>query len=162
MTVASYGFLDKCSMKVTHLLPVGGRTVSELIMEVTYTDVGLVKLADAERFSNVTFQSESISESTWLKRLGNSPDTGSLEGSFMRSSIQRIPVDDHSAPEQLWAFAVWVYMGQGSASTLPDGMCGSALWTSKGESGVMNDWCVGIAADELIKRGYKLVNRTES
>lgn len=71
MTVASYGFLDKCSMKVTHLLPVGGRTVSELIMEVTYTDVGLVKLADAERFSNVTFQSESISESTWLKRLGS-------------------------------------------------------------------------------------------
>jgi len=90
----------------------------------------------------------------------------------MRSSFQRIPVDDHSAPEQLWAFTAWVYMGQGSASTLPDGICGSAIWTSKGEvigffrytpkSGVMNDWCVGIAADELIKRGYKLVNRTES
>jgi len=82
-------------MKVTHPLPVGCRTVSELIMEVTYTDVGLVKLADAERFSNVTFQSESISGSTWLKRLGSvkklqvgdfvyldSPGTGSLEGAL--------------------------------------------------------------------------------
>ena len=185
MTVASHGFPDECGTKVTHPLPVGGRTVGELIMEVSHTDIGLVKLADGERFSNVTFQSESISESVQLKRLGSvkklrvgnfvyldSPDTGSLEGSFMRSSFQRIPIDDHSAPEQLWVSSAWVYMGQGSASTLPDSMYGSAIWTSKGEvigffryapkSGVMNDWCVGIAADELIKRGYKLVNGTEA
>jgi hypothetical protein len=85
---------------------------------------------------------------------------------------QRIPDDDHSNPQQLWVFTAWVYMGQGSASTLPDGMCGSTIWTSKGEvigffrqapkSGVMKDWCVGIAADELVKRGYKLVDGTES
>jgi hypothetical protein len=140
MTVASHGFPDECGTNVTHPLPVGGRTVGDLIMEVTHTDIGLVKLADAERFSNVTFQSESISESTRLKRLNSvkklqvgdfvyldSPDTGSLEGSFMRSSFQRIPVDDHGAPEQLWVFTAWVYMGQGSASTLPDSMCGSAI-----------------------------------
>jgi hypothetical protein len=197
MTVASHRFPDECGTKVTHPLPVGGRTVGELIMEVTHTGIGLVKLADTERFSNVTFQSESISESTRLKKLSSvkklqvgdfvyldSPDTGSLEGSFMGSSFQRIPVDDHSNPQQripdddhsnpqqLWVFTAWVYMGQGSASTLPDSMCGSTIWTSKGEviaffrhalkSGVMKDWCVGIAADELMKRGYKLVDGTES
>lgn len=185
VTVASHVFPDECGTKVTHPLPVSGRTVGELIMKVTDTDIGLMKLADTESFSNVTFQSESISESVPLKRLGSvkklqvggfiylgSPDTGSLEGSFMRSSFQRMPIDDRSAPEQPWVFTAWVYMGQGSASTLPDSMCGSAIWTSKGEvigffryapkSGVMKDWCVGMAADELIQRGYKLVDTTES
>lgn len=59
-------------------------------------------------------------------------------------------------------------MGQDSAGSLPDGMCGSAVWTEDGDvigffryapkDGAMKDWCAGIAADELINRGFTLVN----
>jgi len=47
-------------------------------------------------------------------------------------------------------------------------MCGSAIWTEDGDVidfyrsapkyGAVKDWCTGIAADEMINRGFTLVN----
>ena len=181
MTAASHGFPAECGTRITHPLPAGGRNIGNLIMEVTHTDIALVKLLDTEKFSNVTFQNEIMPEPVQLKRLASvddhrsgdpvfldSPDTGCISGTLMRSSYQRGPSDDHGLPDQNWIYTTWYYMGQDSANALPDGICGSAIWCEDGDvigffryapkSGVMKDWCAGIAADELTNRGFTLVD----
>lgn len=131
----------------------------------------------------MTFQSGEISESVQLKRLArakdrrigdhvflDSPDTGCVAGKFMTTSFQfqRVPTGDHTSSEQQWVLTTWCYTGQDSAGTLPDGACGSAIWTEEGDvlgffryaptEGVMRDWCAGTASDEILKRGYTLVD----
>ncbi|QSS53113.1 hypothetical protein I7I53_00276 [Histoplasma capsulatum var. duboisii H88] len=180
MTVASC-FPDECGLIVNHPLP-SGRDIGELIMEVTHTDVALVKLRETEKF-NVTFRN-SILESIQLKRFasakvppeGNtiyldSPDTGCVLGSLLMTSFQRVPIDDSFQPNQQWVFTIWNYMEQDMSSTLPERICGSAIWNGDGDvlgfcryapkAGVMKDWCAGIAADELINKGYTLVDTTD-
>lgn len=186
MTVASHRFPAECGTQVFHALPSNGRKIGELIMEVSHTDIALVKLQDTETFSNNTFQSDNstIPQHTRLEKLVrvqgrqrfelvylDSPDTGLIDGSFMATSFMAIPSDDNS-PEQQWVFTTWIYLGQDSAIELPEGMCGSAIWNDDGDvlgffryapkEGVMKDWCAGIAADELINRGFTLVNTSDS
>jgi hypothetical protein len=183
MTVASHGFPAKCDTQVMHPLPSLGRNIGELIMEVSHTDVALVKLRDTESFDNVTFCNDEMPEPIQLQRfvrakdLGrftpiaiDSPDTGHVDGRLMITSFTRVPTDDEREPKQDWILTEWYYMGQGSAGTLPEGICGSAVWTENGEvlgffryapkEGEMEDWCAGIAADELINRGFSLVDTT--
>ncbi|EXJ55875.1 hypothetical protein A1O7_08806 [Cladophialophora yegresii CBS 114405] len=180
MTVAAHGFPSQCGTQVFHAFPGIGRDVGELVMEVSHTDIALVKLKDTEKFSNITFESDRIPEPIQLKQLAptascprfslvclDSPDTGFIEGQFMWSSFQAIPSDDESA-EQDWVFTTWSYMGQDAAMKFPEEMCGSSIWSEDGnvlgffryapKEGLMKDWCVGLAADELINRGYTLVN----
>jgi hypothetical protein len=83
----------------------------------------------------------------------------------MGTSFQRAVADEGSS-EQQWVFAIWLYMGQDSAVTLPLPLriYGNAIFTSAGyvlgfcryvpTEGLMKDWCVGIAADEFIDRGF--------
>lgn len=181
MTAASHGFPEECDTKVMHPGPADGRNIGEPIMDVTHTDIAFVKLANTESFSNITFQTENIPNPVQLKRLKkvndfrigdsvvlDSPDTGCLDGILKLSSYQRIPSDDHGSPRQQWIFTTWLYMGQESAAALSDGICGTAIWTEEGDvlgffryapkDGAMQDWCAGIAADELIKRGFTLVD----
>jgi len=183
MTVAAHGFPGECGTQVYHALPGTGRDIGELIMEVSHTDIALVKLQNTETFSNVTFQNNIIPEPIQLKKLVSaknwklisdicldSPDTGFIDGQFMWTAFQAIPYNDNS-PELQWVHTTWSYMGQDSAINLPEGMCGSAMWNEDGDvlgffryaptEGVMKDWCAGIAADELIKRGYTLVNTSD-
>ncbi|KAK4466220.1 hypothetical protein QBC42DRAFT_329279 [Cladorrhinum samala] len=182
MTVASHGFPPECGTSVFHAQPGNGRRIGELIMEVAHTDVALVKLQDTETFSNITFESDDvpITKHIQLTRFVptknrrrfeliylDSPDTGLIEASLILSSYQAIPIDDNS-PEQYWVLTNWYYNGQDSGVNLPEGMCGTAIWNKEGEvlgffkyapkDGVMKDWCAGIAADELINKGYTLVN----
>ncbi|KAH8879311.1 hypothetical protein GQ53DRAFT_849711 [Thozetella sp. PMI_491] len=147
-------------------------------MEVSHTDIALVKLLDTETFSNVSFQNTMMPQPIQLKKFVsaktyghfspiflNSPNTNLINDTFMLTSFQTIPNDDNSI-EQQWIFTVWVYSGQDSAINLPEGMCGSAIWDEDGDvlgffkyapkEGVMKDWCAGIAADELIKREFDL------
>lgn len=93
----------------------------------------------------------------------SSSDADSIEGSFMGTSFQRVVADEGSS-EQQWVFRIWLYMGQDSADALPPRMYGSAIYTVDGyvlgfcrytaTEGPMKDWCVGIAADEFIDRGF--------
>lgn len=86
-------------------------------------------------------------------------DTGFIEGSFKITSFQRI--------EQQWVCTIWLYMGQDSADTLPP-VYGSAIWTADEDvlgfcryapkDGPMKDWCAGVAADELIDRGFTIID----
>ncbi|KAK3348912.1 hypothetical protein B0T25DRAFT_458513 [Lasiosphaeria hispida] len=183
MTVASHGFPAECGTDFFHALPGNGRKIGELVMEVSHTDVALVKLRDTETFSNTTFENGENTQPIQLNRLGSvkgrqrfelvcldSPDTGLLDGSFMATSYQAIP-SDGNGPSQQWVLTSWIYRGQGSGQDLPDGICGSSIWNEEGEvlgffryapkDGVMQNWCAGIAADELIDRGFTLVPTSE-
>ncbi|KAL2408196.1 hypothetical protein ABEF95_002454 [Exophiala dermatitidis] len=185
MTVAAHGFPRQCGTKVFHALPNGDREIGELIMEVSHTDIALVKLANTETFSNVTFQNDAIPEPIQLRRLLpasqrqkirdiclDSPDTGFIEGQLMCSARERVSCDViDGSPEQQWIATTWSYMGQGAADNLPEEMCGSAMWDVDGnvlgffryapKAGALRDWCLGIAADELINRGYTLVDTSD-
>ncbi|KAK3363877.1 hypothetical protein B0T25DRAFT_597419 [Lasiosphaeria hispida] len=184
MTVASHGFPAECGTQVFHARPGNGRRIGKLIMEISHTDIALVKLQDTETFSNMTFQSDNSPNQIQLKKLVrvksrqlynivslDSPNTGFINGSYIGTrSFQAVPNDDNS-PELEWILTTWFYMGQQSGINLPEGMCGSAIWNEDGDifgffryapkEGVMKDWCVGIAADELIDRGFTLVNTSD-
>ncbi|KAK3363871.1 hypothetical protein B0T25DRAFT_470095 [Lasiosphaeria hispida] len=183
MTVASHGFPAECGTQVFHAQPGNGRKIGELIMEISHTDITLVKLQDTETFSNMTFQSNNSPNQIQLKKLVpvkgrqryeevslDSPDTGLINGSLVVTSFQAVPSDNNS-PVLQWVFTTWIYGGQDSAINLPEGMCGSAIWNEDGDvlgffryapkEGVMKDWCAGIAADELIDRGFALVNTSD-
>ncbi|KAM0429745.1 hypothetical protein ACHAPT_006351 [Fusarium lateritium] len=184
MTVAAHGFTGECGAGINHALPTGGRRIGQLIYEVSHTDIALVKLEPHEKFANVSFESEYIAEPLHLKQLIkvdklkqgdlvflDSPDTGCLEGTLQGRAYQRVPTDDPNVPQQRWAFVTWFYMGQDSGINLPPGMCGSAIWNEDGDvvgffryapagggTGIMKDWCAATAADELINRGFSLVD----
>ncbi|KAH8816449.1 hypothetical protein F5884DRAFT_776275 [Xylogone sp. PMI_703] len=184
MTVASHGFPTECGAQVTHPLPTLGRNIGELIMKVPHTDISLVKLHNGETFSNIAFQNEITAEPVQLRRLAKSMDSrigdwvflgspggGCIGGSLKLTSYQRILDDGENESEESWIFTSWFYMGQESASSLPDGMCGSAIWREDGDvigffryapmGGAMKDWCCGTAADELIDRGFTMVDTTD-
>ena len=186
MTVASHGFLGECGTNVHHPLPTDGRKIGELIYEVTHTDIAMVKLEPHEKFVNVTFESDYITQPIQLKQLAqadklrkgdavvlDSPDTGCIDGIFQAPAYQRVPTDDPTESKQHWVLTTWYYMGQDSGLNLQAGMCGSAIWTEEGDvvgffryapaqvngnGGAMQDWCAATAADELINRGFTLVD----
>lgn len=180
MTAASHGFPSEWGTTVYHPSSTGGRNIGELVMEITHTDVALVKLKTNEKFVNVTFQNDIMTEPMQLRRfvrtmgirrglvMLDSPDTGFIDGMLKLSSYTRVPSDDPLEPGQHWISTTWVYTGQGMSQDLPDGMCGSAIWDEDGsvfgffryapKTGVMTDWCAGIAADELMDRGYTIVD----
>ena len=74
MTAASHGFPVECGTRITHPLHASGRNIGKLLMEVTHTDIALVKLLDTEKFSNVTFQNEIMPEPVQPKRLASVDD----------------------------------------------------------------------------------------
>lgn len=184
MTVAGHGFPGECGTDVNHALPTGGRKIGEVIYEVCHTDIGLAKLEPHEKFVNTTFESDYIIEPIQLKQLIqadkfkrgdpivlDSPDTGCIDGTFQAQAYQRVPTDDPNVSEQRWVFTTWYYIGQDSGINLRAGMCGSAIWTEEGDvvgffryapeggsRGMMRDWCAATAADELINRGFALVD----
>lgn len=184
MTVAAHGFPGECGTDVNHALPTSGRKIGEVIYEVSRTDIGLVRLKSSEKFVNTTFESDYINNPVRLKRLTqanqlrkgdaivlDSPDTGCIDGTFQAQAYQRVPTDDHSELEQQWVFTTWYYMGQDTGINLQAGMCGSAIWTEESDivgffryapaGGMMQDWCAATAADELINRGFTLVNTSD-
>ncbi|KAH7013176.1 hypothetical protein EDB80DRAFT_863144 [Ilyonectria destructans] len=164
MTVAAPGFPGECGADVNHALP------------------KVVKLQPHEKFVNVAFESSLITEPVRLKQLVqadklktgdrvvlDSPDTGCIHGTFQAQAYERVSTDDPNVPEQhQWVRTTWYYMGQDFGTNLQAGMCGSAIWTEEGdvvgffryapEGGMMGDWCVATAADELINRGFALVD----
>lgn len=184
MTAAAHGFPGgKCGTSVWHAFPGTGRDIGELIMEVSHTDVALVKLHDRETFSNITFQNDSIPVPIQLKKFVkstdyprrsimclDSPDTGYIEVDYLVPGFRAIPSDDGS-PMRDWVRTKWCYLGQDSGINFHQEMCGSAMWDKDGnvlgffryapQQGAMVDWCVGIAADELINRGYTPVDMSD-
>lgn len=180
MTAASHGF--PFGTKVYH--PVAeAKEVGELIMELTHTDVGLVRLHDGVQFINHTFENTLLeADSVQLKgftgaldrsmKYGdsvymNSPWTGYGEGTYGPYVEDRIPRDDPFEPKQVWIQTRWLYLGQGFSHQAVDGACGSAIWNDDGNvlgffgyapaSGQFLDWCLAVSVDHLVDRGFTIV-----
>lgn len=107
-----------------------------------------------------------VADPVWV----DAPDTGAIEGQFITRSFQAISSDDSLEREKVWIQTDWVYLGQASGDNLPAGIRGSVILSGNAETldvvgifryapqgGVMAGYCNGIAADELIDRGYTLV-----
>lgn len=181
MTVAAHGFPGPpFDGHVYH--PQGSSTaIGEVIVELTYTNVALVKLKQDLEFVNEPFENTLVpkppSKLTGFVRSAqtkigddiflDSPFCGFLEGTRGAHSRLRIPTDDPQEPKQTWIKCHWDYMGQDSHQFIPDGVCGSAIWDTESRvlgffryaprSGAFMDWCMTIAADHLLDEGYSMV-----
>lgn len=180
LTVASYGTPSTGNFLMHHPLPSSPATrIGHQVLEVGHTGIGLVQLHPRRTFVNQTFRSEGIAEGVLLKKLMrilgyqpsmvfiDTPNTGCLEGTISVTSFRRMPGGgcDQTSEDQ-WVLTVWFYMGQESGRAIPDGACGSAVWTASGDvvgflrhapmTGLAKGWAACTAADELIDRGFTL------
>ncbi|CAG7949342.1 unnamed protein product [Penicillium nalgiovense] len=177
MTVDSHGF--PYGDRVFHPCA-SDKEIGQVIMEITHTDVAIVKLHDDVPFVNETFESPLEGKRpTKLQNFiavdnlcpgdsvyMNSPFVGYSEGVCGPWTRDRIPSDDPSQPVLTWVRTRWCYMGQGSTETLRDGVCGSAIWDKDGNvigffrsapvSGHFLDWSLCVGADHLIDRGFQV------
>lgn len=158
----------------------GGRDIGRLIMELTYTDIAIVKLNENVQFVNETFEATSLgvpptalvefipADETQIgsEVYMNNPFTGYSEGTCGPHSRLRIPSDDPYQESIQWIKARWVYMGQGFIDRPEDGVCGSAVWNENGQvlgffryvvrSEQLRDWCFMVASDNIMEKGFKI------
>jgi hypothetical protein len=97
----------------------------------------------------------------------NNPFTGYSEGTRGPHARICVPIDDPNEPRLEWIKASWSYLGKGFTSNLEDGVCGSAIWTEDGKVigffryapalGPFQDWCLAVASDNVIEKGFKIV-----
>ncbi|KAL2823412.1 hypothetical protein BDW59DRAFT_98686 [Aspergillus cavernicola] len=181
MTVAAHGFPGPpFDGQVYHPSHAGTR-IGEVIMELTHTDISLVKLDEGMEFNNEPFENTIIPAPPFKfagfsraaeTRIGDhifldSPFAGFLEGTKLSHALLRVPSDDPLEPEQTWIRCQWDYMGQGSSEAIVDGICGSPIWGRNHEvigffryaptSGVFVDCCLVVAADHLLDKGYSML-----
>ncbi|KGO63607.1 hypothetical protein PITC_049890 [Penicillium italicum] len=177
VTVASHGFPN--GDRVFHPCA-SGKEIGQIIKKLTYTDVAIVKLHDDVPFVNDPFESpvEGIrpiqlqnfvnvdslmpGDSVYM----NNPFVGYSEGVCGPHTRDRIPRDDSNQLTFEWVRTRWCYMGQGSAESLRDGVCGSPIWDKNGNvigffrfapaSGHFLDWSFCIGAGHIIERGFKI------
>ena len=160
---------------------VNGKEIGELILELSHTDVSLVRLHNNIQYVNETFQSSimpnppvrfkgfAMTNETRLRDYVymESPFSGYLEGSSGITSFLRLPTDDPAEPEQQWIRTRWDYIGQDFGGKIKAGVCGSAIWNEDLKvvgffryicrEGPMKDWAFSVAAQHLIEKGYSLV-----
>ncbi|KAJ5609271.1 hypothetical protein N7528_009838 [Penicillium herquei] len=180
MTVAAHGFPGYPFDGNVYHPHFPGTVVGEVIMEISHTDVALVKLTEGIEFINEPFENTLVPIPPFKlaefaraveTRIGDnvfldSPFSGFVEGTRGAHSLLRIPSDNPHGPEQIWIKYKWDYMGQGSNESMVDGVCGSAIWDEKHrvlgffqyapKSGSFVDWCYSISADHLLDQGYKM------
>lgn len=144
MTVASHGF--PFGDKVFHPLA-GQREIGKVIMELSHTDVAIVKLHEGVQFVNEAFDNTLVEGPPMQLRqfaqaketqIGSyiymdNPFTGYIEGTCGPHARLRVPSDDPYEPKQLWLKTRWDYLGQGFSQRMVDGICGSAIWDEQGK-----------------------------
>lgn len=180
MTAAAHGFPGHPFGGKAHHPRSSRRMLGEAVIELSHTDVALVKLEEGVEFINEPFEN-TVSPTPPARLTGfvraaetrigddiflDSPFSGFVEGTRGAHSLLRVPNDDPQEPEQTWIRCQWHYMGQGSSQEMVDGVCGSAIWDENHKvigffqyapsSGVFSDWCMSIAADNLLDKGYSM------
>ncbi|KAL2849274.1 hypothetical protein BJX68DRAFT_237826 [Aspergillus pseudodeflectus] len=92
----------------------------------------------------------------------DTPFSGFLEGTTVCHAVFGVPTsDDPGATQQsTWIRCQWHYMGEGSGQAISDKICGSPIWNKEHKvqglfryaptSGVFVDFCMSVAADELL------------
>ena len=159
---------------------VESRSVGGQVVHVGDSGIGVARQREGVSFVNQTFRSEGIANAVRLRKLAtvmryplgvaylDTSDTGCLEGTASRTLLQRVPGSDMEA--ERWVMNIWFCIGQEMQGAIPDGGCGSAVWTEDGgvlgflnyapREGPMCRWVSCVAADELIGRGLELVDTT--
>ncbi|KAJ5701057.1 hypothetical protein N7488_008605 [Penicillium malachiteum] len=169
MTVAAHGFPGHPYDGNVYHPYFPGQVVGEVIMEISHTDIALVKLTDGIEFVNEPFENTLVPIPPFKlarfaraaeTRIGDdvyldSPFSGLVEGTRGAHSLRRIPSDNPYEPEQIWISCKWDYLGQGSNEFMVDGVCGSAIWDENQrvlgffwyapKSGHFVDWCYSIS-----------------
>jgi hypothetical protein len=177
MTAASHGFPEG---GMVYHPTASSLEIGQYIVELTHTNIALVKLNHGIQFLNEPFKNtiaphDPFKLDNFIRagetRIGDgifldSPFSGVIQGSRMAHSSVRIPSDDPRGPT-VWIRCHLVYLGQDSASDIVDGVCGSAIWDKDHRvlgfsryvhaSGVFKDHCSIIAADHLLDKGYTVV-----
>jgi hypothetical protein len=181
MTVAAYGFPGFPFDGKVHYPHSSDRALGEAVIELSHTDVALVKLRQGVEFINEPFENTLVPATPFKlagiaraaeTRIGDavfldSPFSGFVEGTRGAHSQLRVPSDDPLEPEQIWISCQWDYMGQDSNQAMADGVCGSAIWDRNHRvlgffryapsSGAFLDWCMSISADHLLDKKYIMV-----
>ncbi|TRX92960.1 hypothetical protein FHL15_006098 [Xylaria flabelliformis] len=163
-----------------------GRSISEAVLEIPFTDISLVKLKNDITFVNETFENNS-GDSPSFTRLAtsedrfvfddcflNSPYTGNMEASIVSKSV-KLETSTHPTEDKLrYVIYNWCYMGQteGNEDRIrpPDGTCGSTIWDDNGvimgfyhyciQEGPWNGFSASVSASELVEAGYTLAKET--
>ncbi|KAJ5139195.1 uncharacterized protein N7515_004043 [Penicillium bovifimosum] len=181
ITVAAHGFPGfPFDGKVYHPHS-SDRALGEAVIELSHTDVALVKLRQGVEFINEPFENTLVPAPPFKlagfaraaeTRIGDavfldSPFSGFVEGTRGAHSQLRVPSDEPLEPEQIWISCQWDYMGQDSEQAMADGVCGSAIWDQNHRvlgfvryalsSGAFLDWCMSISADYLLDKKYIMV-----
>ncbi|KAI9775992.1 MAG: hypothetical protein M1839_000691, partial [Geoglossum umbratile] len=176
ITVASHGF--PAGEEVFYHPNSNGVIIGDLEKRLDMTDIALVKLRPQFSYRNETFDSQA-STSVTLSSIRDpyqlqypeflfmdNPFTGFAEGTWVATEQRRIPSDE-DVPSFVWVRHDWIWMGQGSVDSPPDGSCGSPVWDVNGElvlffrfiisAGPESGLAIGVAANELEQFGFSLV-----
>ncbi|KAI0536929.1 hypothetical protein GGR58DRAFT_527884 [Xylaria digitata] len=180
MTAASHGIGDDRRVwQGDHL----GRLIGEAVLEIPFTDIGLVKLKNKITFVNETFENNS-GDSPCFSRLAtsedrfvfgdcflNSPYTGNMAASIVSKSV-KLGTSTYPTEDGLrYVVYNWCYIGQteGNKDRIhpPDGTCGSAIrhdncvitgfYNYYIQNGPWNGFSASVSASELVEAGYTLV-----
>jgi hypothetical protein len=173
MTASSYGFTSPGQVYHPNS---SGQAIGEVTTKISNTDIALVKLNEGVNFANDLHSSSPFALQPFIRaaetRLGdpvffNAPFTGLVTGTKMAHSLRCIPTDNSLEPEKAWMRCSWNYMGQNSNCDMAEGFRGSAIWNEEHRvlgfflyapaEGLFGDYCLSIAADHLLEKGYTVV-----
>ncbi|KAI0865618.1 hypothetical protein F4860DRAFT_500283 [Xylaria cubensis] len=159
-----------------------GRSIGEAVLEISSTDISLVKLKNDIAFVNETFENNGGDSPTFTRLATsddrfvfddcflNSPYTGNMDASIVSKSV-KLETSTHPTEDKLrYVIYNWCYMGQteGNEDRVrpPDGTCGSAIWNDNGvitgfyhyyiQEGPWNGFSASVSASELVEAGYTL------
>jgi len=160
------------------------RTIGEAVVEISFTDVSLLKLKDDVVFTNQTFETDtglspeltrlraSEDELPWGPCYLDSPYTGNMEGAVVAKSVRLFSSSQYLTERNLkYVVYDWAYMGQqeGNESKYqpPDGTCGSAIWNEDGvvlgfyhfyvSEGAWAGFSASASSSAVVDAGYRLV-----
>lgn len=184
MTAASHGVGPDETL--FQRLPLdGARIVGRAVLEISFTDIALIKLADNREFTNELFEEPAGIDSGPQHRLtrlwGESPDDTMqiLDTVYMNSpfvgleeavlcgvnaKLHQEPTDHPVEKELEYSVMSWYWSGQDAHFAAS--LCGNAIWDQEGRvvgffrygvvEGQNRGSSVAINVDELVKAGYKL------
>ncbi|KAK3361526.1 hypothetical protein B0T24DRAFT_641779 [Lasiosphaeria ovina] len=160
------------------------RAIGEAVVEISFTDVSLLKLKDDVEFVNETFETDAgvVPEFVRLKTSTeqlplisdyylNSPYTGNLYATLVARSARLFETSPYLTERQLeYIVYDWCYSGQEEGNEgkfqPPDGTCGSVIWNDEGvitgfyhyciQDGAWAGFSASVSASAVVDAGYSL------
>jgi len=159
------------------------RIIGKAVVEISFTDISLLKLKEDVAFVNETFETEAGLSPKFIRLRTseddmpsgccylNSPYTGNMVGVVVHKSVRLFRSDPHPTQSNLgYVVYDWMYTGQdeGNDSKVqpPDGTSGSAIWDDDGvilgfyhfyvSEGAWAGFSASASASAVVDAGYRL------